>query len=386
MEQKSLVVVHYHEIALKGKNRAFFEKALVFNLRAALEGDAAVSRIGGRILVECGMDAGKMREKLGKVFGVKYFAFAKESAAQMDNMKRASLEVLDKSYPPDFRIEASRADKNYPFTSEDLMREVGAFVKEQTGMAVRLKHPAITVFIEVAEGRAFIYSEKIPGAGGLPVGAAGKVVALMSSGFDSPVAALRMMRRGCEAIFVHFHSYPYTARDSMENAEKLAGIISCYSPRPIKLYLVPFLELQEHIVKSAPPALLTIMYRRWMLKIAEEIARREGALALVTGDSVSQVASQTLENILTVSEAVSMPILRPFAGFDKEEIIAEAVRYGTYEISSRPYGDCCNLFTAGSPATRSRLIDVKKAEDRVGGELKALADKALSAAEIKEIK
>ncbi|MEK7647020.1 MAG: tRNA uracil 4-sulfurtransferase ThiI [Patescibacteria group bacterium] len=385
MEKRKVIVAHYHEIALKGKNRALFERALVSNMEAMLAG-TKISRASGRILIENFGDEKITAEILRRVFGIKYFVFAVKTDADMEAIKTTALDILKKPYPASFRITASRSEKTYAFTSADLMKEVGAYVGEKTGMKVDLKRPDAAVFIEVAASAAFLYREKISGAGGLPVGVAGKVVSLLSSGFDSPVAVLRMMKRGCEPVLLHFHSYPYTARDSMENAEKLAGVIFHYSPRPIKLYLVPFLGLQEHIVKSAPSALLTIMYRRWMLKIAEEIARREKALALVTGDSVSQVASQTLENILTVSEATVLPILRPLAGFDKEEIIAEAVRYGTYDISSRPYGDCCGLFTTGSPATRSRLIDVKKVESRMSEELNILADKALSSAEIKEIK
>jgi len=386
-KQKSAAVIHYHEIALKGKNRAFFEKTLIANIERMMGKKIRVRRISGRLLAEIagGLEQQKQKEIFSRVFGIKNFAFAKIAPAEISAISETAASFFKKPYPASFRIEASRAEKKYPFTSRDLMNEAGAFVQQKTGIKVDLKNPKRVIFIEVAENAAFIYDEKIPGPGGLPVGTAGRVAALISSGFDSPIAALKIMKRGAEPVLVHFHSYPQTSRESLENVEKLAGILSQYSPQPLKLHLIPFLEIQKAIVKRAPAAFLTILYRRWMFKIAEMIAEKINAKALVTGDSIGQVASQTLDNIMAVSEAVSLPILRPLAGQDKEEIIAEARRLGTYEISALPYGDCCSLFADASPKTRAKLEEVKKIEAPLKEELKKLAQKALAQEELKII-
>ncbi|MBI2628101.1 MAG: tRNA 4-thiouridine(8) synthase ThiI [Candidatus Niyogibacteria bacterium] len=385
--QKSAAVIHYHEIALKGKNRAFFEKTLMANIERMMEKKIGVRRISGRLLAEIAGGPGQQKQKeiLSRVFGIKNFAFARIAPAEISVISEAAASFFKKPYPASFRIEASRAEKKYPFTSQDLMEKAGAFVQQKTGIKVDLKNPKRVIFIEVAENAAFIYDQKFSGPGGLPVGTAGRVAALISSGFDSPVAALKIMKRGAEPALIHFHSYPRTSRESLENAEKLAGVLSRYSPQPLKLYLIPFLEIQKAIVKRAPTAFLTILYRRWMLKIAEMIAEKINAKALVTGDSIGQVASQTLDNILAVSEAVSLPILRPLAGYDKEEIIAEARRLGTYEISALPYGDCCSLFADASPKTRARLAEVQKIEAPLKEELEKLAQKALAQEELKII-
>ncbi|MEK7596490.1 MAG: tRNA uracil 4-sulfurtransferase ThiI, partial [Patescibacteria group bacterium] len=381
-------------------NRAFFEKTLALNIERMMKEKIKVRRFSGRLLAEGINDLKQAKEILSRVFGIKYFSFAKIAPAEISAISEIAVSFFPasprlagqesgsasggkKPYPASFRITASRAEKKYPFTSQDLMNEVGAFVRKKTGIRVDLKKPKRVIFIEVAEDMAFIYDEKFSGPGGLPVGTAGRVAALVSSGFDSPVAALKIMKRGAEPVLIHFHSYPQTSRESLENAEKLAGILSQYSPQPLKLYLIPFLEIQKAIVKKSPAAFLTIIYRRWMLKIAEMIAKKIGAKALVTGDSIGQVASQTLDNIMVVSEAVNLPILRPLAGYDKEEIIAEARLCGTYEISALPYDDCCSLFADASPKTRAKIEEVQKIEALFKDEFENLAQKALAAAEEK---
>jgi len=375
--EKQLAVVHYHEIALKGKNRAFFERVLVSNIEKIAGEGVRVKRISGRILVEFSGNREDIKKILLRVFGIRYFAFAKKTKADINEIKKASLSFFEKPYPASFRIEASRSEKNYPFTSQDLAIEAGAHVKENTNIKVDLENPARTIYIEVVEGSALIYDDKIQGPGGLPVGTAGSVISLISPGFDSPIASLKVMKRGCEVEFVHFHSYPQTTRDSIESVEKIVGVLSEFSPASLKLHLVPFLDIQKRIIKDVPNSLAVIMYRRWMLKIAETLAQKSGAKALVTGDSIGQVASQTLDNIASISEAVKMPILRPLAGYDKEEIIDNARMAGTYSISSLPYDDCCNLFTSGSPETHSNIDAVKKAEDSIKDELQELAEEAI---------
>lgn len=404
-KKKQLAVVHYHEIALKGKNRAFFEKALVSNIEKMLtrpakeglelvrsqndlgsSGDVRVWRISGRILVEFSSDVSLVQEVLKRVFGIRYFAFAKKVKADIDEIKRESMSFFEEPYPESFRIKATRSEKDYPFTSQDIAIEAGAYIQKNTNIKVDLVNPELTVFIEVVQGNALLYDKKIQGPGGLPIGTAGKVVSLISPGFDSPIASLKMMKRGCEVEFVHFHSYPQTTRDSIESVEKIVGVLAQFSPNPLKLHMVPFLDIQKRIIKDVPNALAIIMYRRWMLKIAEILAKTSDAKVLITGDSIGQVASQTLDNIVTISEAVTMPILRPLAGDDKEEIINETRSIGTYKLSSLPFDDCCNLFTSGSPETHSKIEYVKRAEDPIKDELEELAEDALADREVKVIK
>jgi thiamine biosynthesis protein ThiI len=380
------IVVHYSEIALKGKNRAYFEEALAHAIKTMLTNFVPVARkITGRIIVECSGDQNKIAEILAHVFGVKHFSFARVVPAEMVAMKEAAATLLAERQPDSFRITATRSEKNYPFTSQELAVEVGAHLHESTGTRVDLHHPALDIHIEAVEGRALVYGEKIPGPDGLPFGVSGKIVSLISGGFDSPVASWRMMRRGCRPVFVHFHSYPQTGRESIENVERIVAALARFAPESLTLHLVPFLEIQKLIVLKAPLKYAIILYRRAMLRLAETIARREDGKALVTGDSVGQVASQTLDNIAAISATVRMPILRPLAGNDKEEIIALARRIGTHDLSAKPFDDCCSLFTAGSPETHAKLAEIEALEAPLLEGLAALYEKAIAAVEIRSI-
>jgi thiamine biosynthesis protein ThiI len=384
--KKYTIVVHYSEIALKGKNRAYFEEALVSAIKKMLANfSPSVKKITGRILVECSGNLDGIAEILACVFGVKYFSFARVVMAEIAAMKEAAAELFAERQPDSFRITASRSEKNYPFTSQDIAVAVGAHLFENFGTRVDLHHPALDIHIEAVEGRALVYGEKIPGPDGLPFGVSGKIVSLISGGFDSPVASWRMMRRGCRPVFVHFHSYPQTGRESIENVERIVAALARFAPEPLTLHLVPFLDIQKFIVLKAPLKYAIILYRRAMLRLAETIALRENAKALVTGDSVGQVASQTLDNIAAISAAVKMPILRPLAGNDKEEIIALARRIGTHDLSAKPFDDCCSLFTAGSPETHAKLAEIEAIEAPLLEGLAALYEKALAATEIKLI-
>jgi len=237
-------------------------------------------------------------------------------------------------------------------------------VKERSQARVDLEHPELTCWIEIVEKYALIYVDRVEGPGGLPVGTSGKVVVLLSGGIDSPVAAWKMVKRGCTPIFVHFHSFPYTNKESQEKARQIAQLLSFYSLRS-KLYLIPFAEVQRQIMVETPADTRVILYRRYMMRLAEQIARREKARVLVTGDSVGQVASQTIENIDVISRAVTMPILRPVIGDDKLEIVAVAKRIGTYEISILPDQDCCSLFVPKHPETKAKLPEVENSETRL---------------------
>ena len=361
---KSLIV-HYQEIALKGKNRPWFITRLVHNLRAATRGAGvrAVRALMGRIeiVMEPGADWDHLRERVSKVFGVANFAKAGRAPLDIDAIAAAILADLGPGNPRSFRVSVRRADKRFPMTSPEMEREVGGRIKIARGWHVDLGNPELTINVEALTNEAFYFFGKERGAGGLPVGVSGKVVCLLSGGIDSPVAAWRMMRRGCRVVFVHFHSYPILSRASQEKARELARLLTHFQLRS-RLLLVPFGELQQQVVLAVAPPLRVVIYRRLMMRIAEAIARDNRAQALVTGDVVGQVASQTLENITAINEVVTMPVLRPLIGMDKDEITAEAQRLGTFPISIIPDQDCCTLFTPRHPVTRARSTDVESAE------------------------
>src|SRR5207247_3250140 len=256
-----------------------------------------------------------------------------------------------------FRVSATRADKRLPFTSPQVERDVGGLIKEAKNWRVDLDEPALTVHIEMLPDSAFYFFGKEPGAGGLPSGTGGHLACLLSGGIDSPVAAYRMMRRGCSVLLIHFHSYPILSRASQEKVREIATLLTRYQLRS-RLLLVPFGELQQQVVLAVAPELRVVIYRRLMLRIAERVARRWRARALVTGEVVGQVASQTLENLTTIAEATTLQILRPLVGMDKDEVAAEAARLGTLPISNIPDQDCCQLFTPRHPSTRARRDEV----------------------------
>jgi thiamine biosynthesis protein ThiI len=279
----------------------------------------------------------------------------------VDTIANAILADLGDIDTPTFRVSARRADKRFPLTSPQIEREVGGRIKEARGWTVNLDEPALTIHVEALSHEAFYYVGKERGAGGLPAGSSGRVACLLSGGIDSPVAAWRMMRRGCRALFVHFHSYPILSRASQEKARELAALLTRYQ-YDSRLFLVPFGQIQQRVVLAVPPPLRVVLYRRLMMRIAERLARQHRATALVTGEVVGQVASQTLENLSNIDEVVSMPVLRPLIGMDKDEIVLEAQRLGTFPVSIIPDQDCCTLFTPRHPATKARRADVEAAE------------------------
>ncbi|NCO58469.1 MAG: tRNA 4-thiouridine(8) synthase ThiI [Nitrospirae bacterium CG18_big_fil_WC_8_21_14_2_50_70_55] len=348
------LLVHYAEIGLKGRNRPLFERRLIGNIEHALARLATVRvrRLYGRIMVELepGSEPAAMA-RLGRVFGIAYFAPALACAPEEGAIRSAALQVVAGHGAASFAVRAKRADKSFPLSSQGLNQTVGAAVQAATGWPVDLEAPALTLRIEVVDRRCFVYCDRIEGRRGLPVGVSGQVVALLSGGIDSPVAAARMMRRGCRVSFVHFHSFPYTNAASQEKVEGLVGLLGRYQG-PGELHLVPLLEIQRHIVGHAPPALRVLLYRRAMIRLAAEIARDLRAPALVTGESLGQVASQTLSNLTAVDRCSPLPLLRPLLGWDKEEIIDEAKRLGTFDLSIAPHEDCCSFLEPKAPATR----------------------------------
>jgi thiamine biosynthesis protein ThiI len=377
-----IYVIHYGEIGLKGKNRDYFERALMRNIERALGGpDYGVRRRFGRIIIKDG--GADIAEALRFIPGIKYFARAKRVDLEIEAIKEAALQLaeVEGEEARSFKIAARRADKNFPLGSIEINRTVGAHVQQATGKAVSLEEPELTIYIEICDNEAYVYREKVPGFGGLPVGTAGKVISLLSGGIDSPVAASLMMKRGCEVILLHFFNETIHSPGVRRKIAMLGEALTKIQPE-IRLYMVPFGELQREIVKFIPAKYRMLVYRRIMMRIADEIAAAEGAKALVTGDSLAQVASQTLENLQVIYAASHRPVLAPLIGFDKEETIQLARKIGTYEISIMPYEDCCSFMIAPHPETRGRLEFIEELEGNLRLDIQAAAGKA----EIKDFK
>jgi len=345
-----------------------FVRQLVRNLSKATQGlDAAPPRsLTGRIEIElgdgCPLD--EVIERVRRVFGIANFSVGGRTECDLGSLKEViGREIANMSFNS-FKVDARRADKSFPVTSQEINKDVGAYLKDLTGAKVDLESPDLTVTIEILPRAAYYYFKKLPGPGGLPVGVSGKVLSLISGGIDSPVSAYRLMKRGCRVSFVHFHSHPFLDKTSQEKVMELVGLLTRhqYSSR---LYLVPFGEIQREVVIAVPAGFRVIIYRRLMMRIAGEIAGNEGAKALVTGESLGQVASQTLESMTCIEKASSIPILRPLVGMDKDEISKEAREIGTYETSIVQDQDCCQLFVPRHPATRASIEDVERAERKL---------------------
>jgi tRNA uracil 4-sulfurtransferase len=377
------LVVHYHELGLKKGNRDFFEVRLCQNLRRTLLdcGCGEVRRISGRILVTLKADSNlaEVRRRMQNVPGVAHFSEASRCDASLEVIEQKAWSLIETQQFESFRVDTRRGDKTFPQTSMQINQRVGGYLKERCGKRVDLNHAELTCSIEITNGAAYLYTDRFAGMGGLPASTSGKVVVLLSGGIDSPVAAWKMIKRGCTAIFVHFHSFPYTNKESQEKARQIALQLSQFQLRA-RLYLIPFAEVQRHIMVDTPAETRVILYRRYMMRLAEKIAWREKAHVLVTGDSVGQVASQTIENIDVISRAVTMPILRPLVGDDKNEIVQIARRIGTFEISIQPDQDCCSLFVPKHPETHARLDQVEESEKRL--QVEDAMKQALRASEV----
>jgi tRNA uracil 4-sulfurtransferase len=371
------IVVHYKELALKGRNRPWFIQLLVRNLKTALAGlpIRSVRSLMGRIEIELVNPEStnpesripnpvwdEARERVRRVFGIANFSFANRGPHDFDELAAAVLHDLGDREASSFRVKATRADKRLPFTSPQVEREVGGLIKVAKGWRVDLDRPALKIHVEMLPDGSFFFFGKEPGAGGLPTGTGGRVACLLSGGIDSPVAAYRMMRRGCRVQFIHFHAYPILSHASQDKVREIVALLTQYQLRS-RLALVPFGELQQKVVLAVRPELRVVVYRRLMLRIAEQLARRWYARALVTGEVIGQVASQTLENLTAIAEAARLEILRPLVGMDKDEITAEAERIGTFPISIIPDQDCCTLFTPRHPSTRVRHDEISEAEN-----------------------
>jgi len=363
-----VLVIHYHEISLKRGNRPLFLRRLQHNLARALEdlGPARVIQLPGRIVLEAtpGADPEIVIERLRHVFGVANVALAERTGTSLEALGRAVDRVTEGRTFGSFRITARRAFKTLPHSSVELNRILGAHVLGRHPTRVDLERPELNIHVEVVPGQAFVYGDRRPGPGGLPVGASGTVAALLSGGIDSPVAAWRLMKRGCRVVFVHFHSVPYLPDDSIRKARELVARLTRWQYFS-RLSLVPFGEIQRAVVLAVPAPARVVIYRRLMIRIAEALGRRAGAAALVTGESLGQVASQTLQNLACIDAAAGLPVLRPLIGMDKLEITAQAQAIGTFGTSIEPDADCCTLFVPRHPGTRVGRAEAAGLEARL---------------------
>lgn len=363
-----IILLKYGEISLKGLNRPMFEKQLLANVAKALAplGKFSIRKSQSTVYVEPlgdDIDMQAATERLSKVFGIVNICPAAKCQKTIEDIERTTLECLSQIdlNGKTFKVEAKREDKQFPMNSPQLCRHMGAVILKNTeGLSVDVHNPDILVQIEIRK-EAFIFTQKVSGAGGMPVGTAGRAALLLSGGIDSPVAGWMISKRGVVLDAVHFHSHPYTSDRAKEKVIELAKIMTQYTG-PIRLHIVPFTDIQLDIIDKCPKNYLTIIMRRLMMRIAEKIARESGAMALITGESIGQVASQTMESLVVTDNAVDMPVFRPCIGMDKEEIVTISKKIDTYETSILPYEDCCTIFVPKHPKTKPSISEIQEAE------------------------
>ncbi|OQX96692.1 tRNA 4-thiouridine(8) synthase ThiI [candidate division KSB1 bacterium 4572_119] len=365
---EKVILIHYSEIALKKGNRKYFEQKLNQNILKATNGlpKGNLKIDYGRFVLSLVKDSPveKIVERLKKIMGIAYFSVAFSGSKDIEVLREQVFEKVQNLEFENFCIQTRRTDKSFPLTSLQVNQAVGEKIHLGLKKPVKIKNPDLKCNIEIYNNQVFFYLKRHEGQRGLPVGSSGRVVSLLSSGIDSPVSSYKMIKRGCRVIFVHFHSFPMTNKSSYHNTVKLAQKLTQYQYNS-KIYMVPLIKIQEEIILRAPIKFRIILYRRMMYRIAESIALNEKAKALITGESVGQVASQTLENIAAISEVVSLPILRPLIGYDKEEIINEAKKINTFKTSIEPYDDCCSYLVPENPETKAKPHEVHNAEEKL---------------------
>jgi len=383
-------LIKYAEIAIKGKNRYLFEDALVRQIRRALkktEGEFLVTKTQGRIYIEClsEFDFDETTENLQRVFGIT--GICPVVHVEDEGFERLAEDVVkyvDDVYPDKnltFKVYARRARKNYPMDSMEIDRELGGRILDAfPEMKVDVHHPDILLTVEIRE-KIYIYSRIIPGPGGMPVGTNGKAMLLLSGGIDSPAAGYMISKRGVKIDAVYFHAPPYTSERAKQKVIDLARIVSAYSG-PIYLHVINFTDIQLYIYEKCPHEELTIIMRRYMMKIAEHIAKETDCLGLITGESIGQVASQTMQSLAATNEVCTLPVYRPLIGFDKQEIISISEKIGTYETSILPYEDCCTIFVAKHPVTKPNLNIIKRSEKKLEEKIDELFQKAIETDEV----
>ncbi|WP_126993793.1 tRNA uracil 4-sulfurtransferase ThiI [Thermosipho globiformans] len=373
-----VVVVRYSEIGLKGKNRGYFEKKLIDNIRKIARPPEINKRYGRIIIRLKDMDFDEIKERLKYVFGIQNFSFAYAVSHDLNEIKEAVLKLLKLKLKNEktFKVQTKRSYKQFPMNSQELSAHIGAFVLENfEELSVDVHNPDIIVGIEVKEKELFVFVGKEQLYGGLPVGSSGKAILLLSGGIDSPVAGWYMMKRGILIENLSFLSPPFTSEKSKNKILELSNILSKYVPDTLKTWIVPFTPVQQYIKTNAPDKYSLIIQRRSMMRIANKLARKIKAKAIITGENVGQVASQTLENLHTIEAASNLPILRPLIGFEKMDIVEKAKEIGSYEISIQPYLDSCVVFAPKNPATKSSIKEIEEIESKLV-ELSNLEEKA----------
>ena len=378
---RSVIVLRVAEIFLKGRNRRIFWNSLLANARRLMK-DVPGTRIESsymRVAVHHPAEArNACLERLGRLFGMSSMSPAAAVATDLDAIVETAVAAAAlRPKAESFKVETKRRDKSFPMNSPDVSRHVGGQIAVRTGRPVDVRRPQQTIHVEIGE-QSYVFSEVIPGPGGLPVGTAGRVSLLLSGGIDSPVAGWQAMRRGCRLSAVYFHSFPYTGDKTKEKVLDLARQLARFQGRTT-VHVVHFTEVQKTLREHGKPELAVLLYRRMMMRAASIIAASEGAKALITGENLGQVASQTLENLAVIENAATLPVLRPLVTFDKADIVQQAKRIGTFETSILPYDDCCSLFVPKHPATRARVEDLTRAEH--GLDVAAMADELAQAAE-----
>ncbi|MBQ7794225.1 MAG: tRNA 4-thiouridine(8) synthase ThiI [Clostridia bacterium] len=387
---KEIILVKYGEIILKGGNRPVFERILIKNIKSALKGfsDVKISIAQATIYIETrGEDTDEVCEKLGKIFGIVSVSRAGVCEKDIESMKAAAVEYCGRNLKAGmrFKVEAKRSDKRFPLNSIEIAQAVGGALHDNIdGLKVDVHKPDVLVRAEVRDNAAYVYStlDKINGRGGMPTGTGGRATLLLSGGIDSPVAGYMIAKRGVELDAVNFFSYPYTSDRAKEKVIELARILSEYVSK-INLYIVPFTEIQLEIRDKCPEEHMTLIMRRFMMKISEIIAKKHKSAALITGESVGQVASQTLAALNVTNSVCQIPVLRPVIGMDKDEIVERAREIGTFETSILPYEDCCTVFTPKHPTTQPKLADIEKTEAVL--DIDTLIEKAVDGVELIEV-
>lgn len=362
------VLIHYGELGLKGLNRPFFEKKLIENISKALNNVEyeKIRKLHGRIILDLNekSDVKKIEEMLKKVFGIAWFAFCMTTEAP--NIGRIE-KLVGKNFPiavgTKAKVSANRADKTLPYTSMEVNRKLGAYLVKKFKVKISLEEPQTTIFVEIVAGEAYIFDRKIKGLYGLPSSVSGKILNLLSGGIDSPVAAWLLMKRGCEVDFLHFHAFQKFEKTKLVKILDLVKVLAQYSFKA-RIFFAPFYPFEAEAVE-APSRYRLVLFRRFMAKVAEEVANKYGINALGSGENLAQVSSQTLENMVVISEATSLPLLRPLLTYEKNEIVQLAKQIGTFEVSIRPYKDCCSIFMTKHPTTKANLKIVESIEEKL---------------------
>lgn len=387
---QEIILIKNGELALKGLNRRSFEEALMRNLRYRLRksGDFILRRAQSTIYVEpknAYADMDEAAECVSRVFGIAAYSRARMTEKRLESIQRAAVEYLGEQLAAaaTFKVEAKRADKQFPLTSPELSREVGGYILSQyPHLKVDVHNPDVLVMVEIRDFGAYIHAQQLPGAGGMPVGTGGRAAILISGGIDSPVAAYMMAKRGIQLTAVHFASPPYTSERAEQKVYDLLERVSRYAGH-MSMFIVPFTHIQEEIRRACPEEFFTLIMRRFMMRLAQRVARQEDCAALITGESVGQVASQTIPALAVTDALADMPVFRPLIGMDKEEIVAISRRIDTFELSIQPYEDCCTVFTPRHPCTRPKIRKIEEAEAAL--DIDGLVEEAMAGIRIRQV-